>query len=428
MSAVQSERAILGAALRSSESLELVLSLCGPDDFTASDTIKLFSGILSVRKAGMPVNRATISDATKLPLEDLQEIARAGDGCEPAEIEAMAGAVAAASRGRQLASRLEQVAAKMRRGTSLDEALEEAGKAVQDAFGADLGRDADMLSGVRSVVTNVMDLVAGKTQPNLASTGLPSLDRKIVGLGARFYVVGARPGVGKTSLAVGWADHIVLSDPSAGAVIFHLEMTKEEAAQRLISKIAGVSSRSLETGIGSIKDGEPIPLNRKDLERIVAVPDAIPEGRYIVEDSKYSLQQIMAAARAHCLRMRRNGVKLRIIVVDYMQLVESGEKEGGMRKISRSLKKLSKELDCAVVGLTQLNRKCEERDDTRPKITDIRGEDGGGFIEQDANLILFIYRPDGATEAELIIAKQRNGGLGTVHVKYDGRTTNFYEQ
>jgi replicative DNA helicase len=428
LSALQSERAILGAALRSPESLELVLSVCGPDDFTAADTIRLFAGIQSVRKAGLPVNRATISDATKLPLEDLQEIARAGDGCEPAEIEAMASAVAAASRGRQLASRLEQVAAKMRRGSSLDEALEEAGRAVQDAFGADLGRDADMLSGVRSVVTNVMDLVAGKTQPNLASTGLPSLDRKIVGLGARFYVVGARPGVGKTSLAVGWADHIVLSDPNAGAVIFHLEMTKEEAAGRLISKIAKVSSRSLETGIGSLKDGEPVPLNSKDLERIVAVPDSIPEGRYIVEDSKYSLQQILAAARAHCLRMRRNGVKLRIIVVDYMQLVESGEKEGGMRKISRSLKKLSKELDCAVVGLTQLNRKCEERDDTRPKITDIRGEDGGGFIEQDANLILFIYRPDGATDAELIIAKQRNGAIGTVHVKYDGRTTNFYEQ
>lgn len=428
MSATQSERAILGAALRSPESLELVLSICKQDDFVAADTSRLFAGLVAVQKAGLPVNRATVSDTTKLPTEDLLEIVRAGEGHEPSEVEAMAHAVAGASRGRLLASRMELVAGKVRKGMSLSEALEEAGRALQDAYQGEDQTDTDMLSGVRDAVTSTMDLVSGKTRPNLASTGIASLDRKIAGLGARFYVVGARPGVGKTALCVGLLDHIVLSDPKAGGVVYHLEMTREEAAQRLIAKLADVSARSLETGVGSIKNGtEGVPLSHAAMTRIVAVPDQIPEGRYVVEDSKYSLQQILSSARAHALRMRRNGVKLRIIVVDYLQLVESGEKEGGMRKVSRELKKLSKELGCAVVGLTQLNRECAKRENSRPKITDIRGEDGGGFIEQDANVIIFIHREEDSEDAELIIAKQRNGPLGIVPLKYEGKTTTFYE-
>jgi replicative DNA helicase len=224
--------------------------------------------------------------------------------------------------------------------------------------------------------------------------------------------------MGKTSLAMNWAEHAALHSKITVAV-FSLEMPAQQLAMRLIASHGRINQQALRSG----------ELSKEDWARVNSAAHTLRDAKIVIDDSgSLSPQDLRNKAR----RIKREH-GLGLILVDYLQLMEvPGSKENrtnDIAQISRSMKTLAKELEVPVIALSQLNRGVEQRDNKRPRMADLR-ESGG--IEQDADLIAFIYRdevynedsPDKGT-AELIIAKQRNGPIGTVRTSFLGHLTRF---
>lgn len=268
------------------------------------------------------------------------------------------------------------------------------------------------------------------------STGLGDLDRRMGGLqNSDLVIVAARPGIGKTSLATGMAQHIARQ--GRPVAFFSLEMSSDQLATRVLSEMADVPSSSLRRG--GVGDDE--------FDRVIqAVRDLQSVPVYIDATGGLTIAQI--AMRARRLK-RTKGIQA--VFVDYLQIMGASGKRGASRvddvtEMSMGLKTLAKELDVPVVALSQLSRQVESRDDKRPRLSDLRDS---GAIEQDADVVLFIYREEfylagakpkeGSAEmfdwqaqmeaargkAELIIAKQRHGPTGTVDVRFNAATTHF---
>lgn len=251
------------------------------------------------------------------------------------------------------------------------------------------------------------------------STGFTELDRMTTGLHAGDLVILAgRPSMGKTSLALNIAEHVVLYERKAAAV-FSMEMPAEQLGLRMLSSFARIDMTRLRSG----------DLEDRDWDRLVSQGGLIREAPLYI-DQTGALSPLELRARARRMKMRHD---IQLIVVDYIQLMQvPGTRENRtneISEISRSLKALAKELEVPVIALSQLNRGVEQRDNKRPRMSDLR-ESGG--IEQDADLVMFIYRdevynkesPDKGT-AEIIIVKQRNGPLGTIRTAFLGQHTRF---
>ena len=255
------------------------------------------------------------------------------------------------------------------------------------------------------------------------STGFKDLDKKLQGLQkGDLIVVAGRPSMGKTSFAMNIAENILLDENNEGAVlIFSLEMPAASLTTRLLSSISKMNQQNVRSGM--LKDEELQNLF-KESERVVDLP------MFIEDSSILSPMELRAKAR-RLARQQKNGLSL--IVVDYLQLMQlplsSENRVNQISEISRSLKSLAKELGVPVVALSQLNRGVEQRPNKRPMMADLRDS---GAIEQDADVILFIYRDEvyneGSTEgnkAEIIIGKQRNGPTGVVNLTFLKEYTRF---
>jgi replicative DNA helicase len=251
------------------------------------------------------------------------------------------------------------------------------------------------------------------------STGFTELDRMTTGLHAGDLVILAgRPSMGKTSLALNIAEHVVLYE-GKGAAVFSMEMPAEQLGLRMLSSFARIDMSRLRSG----------DLEDRDWDRLVSQGGLIREAPLYI-DQTGALSPLELRARARRMKMRHD---IQLIVVDYIQLMQvPGTRENRtneISEISRGLKALAKELELPVIALSQLNRGVEQRDNKRPRMSDLR-ESGG--IEQDADLVMFIYRdevynkdsPDKGT-AEIIIVKQRNGPLGTIRTAFLGQHTRF---
>ncbi len=251
------------------------------------------------------------------------------------------------------------------------------------------------------------------------STGFTDFDKKTTGLHpGDLVIVAGRPSMGKTSFAMNIAEHAAIVDKKPVAV-FSMEMSADQLATRVLSSFGRINQERLRGG----------QLDDNDWSRLVSASALIREAPlYIDETGALSPLDLRARAR----RMTaRHGIKL--IVVDYLQLMQvpgsSDNRTNEISEISRNLKSLAKELNLPIIALSQLNRAVEQRDNKRPRMADLR-ESGG--IEQDADLVVFIYRdevynpqsPDRGT-AEILIAKQRNGPLGTVKTAFLGHFTRF---
>ncbi len=251
------------------------------------------------------------------------------------------------------------------------------------------------------------------------STGFVDLDAKTTGLHpGDLVILAGRPSMGKTSFALNVAEHVVLYEKKPAAV-FSMEMPAEQLALRMLSSFARIP-------MGRLRGGD---LDDRDWDRLVSQGGLIREAPLYIDETG-ALSPLELRARARRIKARHG---LGLIVVDYIQLMQvTGTKENRtneISEISRSLKALAKELEVPVIALSQLNRGVEQRDNKRPRMADLR-ESGG--IEQDADLVVFIYRdevynresPDAGT-AEIIIAKQRNGPLGVVKTAFLGEFTRF---
>jgi replicative DNA helicase len=254
------------------------------------------------------------------------------------------------------------------------------------------------------------------------STGLVDLDRMTAGLQqGELIIVAGRPSMGKTTLVMNMAEHVSLEEKKAVAV-FSMEMSGPQLAMRMIGSVGRVDQHQLRTGT----------FREDDWPRLVDAVGKLNEAQIYIDDTA-GLNVLELRSRARRLHRQCGGLSM--IVVDYLQLMSGtggGREENRateIAEISRSLKSLAKELKLPVVALSQLNRSVDARQDKRPMMSDLRES---GAIEQDADVILFIYRdevynptPENAGVAELIVAKQRNGPVGKVPLTFLGKFTRF---
>ena len=253
-------------------------------------------------------------------------------------------------------------------------------------------------------------------------TGYTEIDQKTSGLQpGDLVIIAGRPSMGKTALALNIAEHVAVKK-ALPVVVFSMEMSASQLATRVLGSIARVDHHKMRTG----------KLNDEEWSALTEAMGKLHEAPISIDETgAMTALEVRARARR---QWRRYG-KLGLIVIDYIQLMEASTKgehrAGEVAEISRSLKAMAKELDCPVVALSQLNRAVDSRPDKRPNMSDLRES---GAIEQDADVILFIYReavynhdlsPEEAAIAEVIIGKQRNGPIGLVPLTFLGRYTRF---
>jgi len=268
-------------------------------------------------------------------------------------------------------------------------------------------------------VKRVEEMYRSDTALTGLATGFSSFDDKTSGLQkSDLIIIAGRPSMGKTSFAMNLAENAALHNENSVAV-FSMEMPGEQLALRMMSSLGRIDSHSLRTG----------KLDDHDWPRLISSVNMLSKAKLFIDDSA-ALTPTELRARTRRLK-REHGLDL--VIVDYLQLMQVGgsseNRATEISEISRSLKALAKELQVPIVALSQLNRSVEQRPDKRPVMSDLRES---GSIEQDADVILFIYRdevynPESADKgtAEIIIRKQRNGPIGTVRLSFLGQYTRF---
>ena len=278
---------------------------------------------------------------------------------------------------------------------------------------------------IRQVVLNALDRIEKASKSKGTVTGIPTgfidLDYKLSGLQpSDLILVAARPSMGKTAFVLNIAQYVAFKKDRATA-IFSLEMSKEQLVNRLFSLESQVDAQALRTG--NMKDS--------DWEKLIEGAGIIGKSKLIIDDTPgISVSELRSKCRKYKLE---HGLDL--IIIDYLQLMtgsvgkRSESRQQEISEISRSLKGLARELNVPVIALSQLSRAVESRPDKRPMLSDLRES---GAIEQDADVVMFIYRDEYYNkdseykkQAEIIIAKQRNGPVGTVHLPWLGESTQF---
>ena len=280
---------------------------------------------------------------------------------------------------------------------------------------------------IQSILATSFEQLEKNSKTSSDVTGLPTgftdLDKITSGLQkSDLIILAARPSMGKTALALNLAKYVATKSDNKGAVlVFSLEMSKEQLATRMLSSEAKVDSNKLRTG----------NLEAEDWDKLAMATDVLSGCPVYINDTPGLTPHELSSISKQLHKETEHGVSL--IVVDYLQLMRSSRpnvpREQEISEISRTMKGLAKELNIPVVALSQLNRSLESRSDKRPQLSDLRES---GAIEQDADIILFIYRDEVYNEdspdkgiAELLISKHRNGATGTVRLVFLGKYVSF---
>ncbi|MFV0526341.1 MAG: replicative DNA helicase [Acidimicrobiales bacterium] len=425
---LRAEESVLGAMLLSREAIAEVVEVLEPDHFYKPAHGHLYDAIISLYGSGEPVDAVTVAD----------ELKRAGLLDEiggPAVLLDFQATTPAISNAAHYAKIVEEHALLRRLILVSNEIAEDAysvpddvEQAVDDAesrvFEVAQRRVTDTTKAIRDLLPANLDRIEmlydrGESITGL-STGYLDLDEKLAGLQPNaLYVVGARPAMGKTAFALGMAANSAMKDQRP-VLIFTLEMGQLELSQRLLCSDALVDS-------GRVKTGR---LDESEWNRITHAVGRLAEAPIFIDDNAHTtVMDIRAKAR----RLKSRQGDLGMVIVDYIQLM-SGRSSAESRQvevseISRNLKILARELEAPVVALAQLNRGLEQRTDKRPMLSDLRES---GSLEQDADVVLFLYRdevyddasPDKGV-AEVLIAKHRNGPTGKVRLAFRGQYTRF---
>ncbi len=424
---LESERAVVGCCIKNPEGAEYVTAEVEAKDFYDDTACKLFSSIKALVDDGLEVNRVSVSERSGISLAQVDEHADRAAGITPAQLKTLLAEIGRTSALRAIYDVCGQTRDVIGKDTKLEEVLEhlEHGLYKGDRTGANEAKDGgDALYGALEAFRARL---AGGGGPEI-STGIKALDKAIIGLrSGKNIIIAGRPGMGKTALADSIRRNVLDPDKQQGqllgAIQFSLEMEAEELADREIASQAEVNLRK----ILAAKD-----ISEEELRRINDVERRVADlrSRWFIDDRTYSISGIRRRARIVSQRMAREGVKVGVVILDYIQLAgENGDgREQSVAAISRGCKLMAKELGCTVLALSQLNRACESRDDRRPLLADLRES---GSIEQDADAVIFVYREHQynadvpASEAELLIRKQRSGPTGTVRVAFNEKTASF---
>lgn len=281
------------------------------------------------------------------------------------------------------------------------------------------GEQKNMEELVSNVIIEIEQATRKKGEINGLRTGFKNLDYMLTGLhGGELIIIAARPGMGKTAFVLNIAHHIAIREKT-GVAIFNLEMTAEQLVTRLMAVDSMVESGHMKTG--DISDSEWGKL-LESTQNLNTAP------LYIDDNSSITIAEL----RTKCRKLKQTK-NIGLIVIDYLQLMNSTGKVESRQlfiaEVSRALKSLAKELNVPIIALSQLNRAVDTRQDHRPTLADLRES---GAIEQDADVVMFIYRDDEYNKesekpgvAEIIVAKQRNGSTGTAELAWIGKYTKF---
>jgi len=423
---------VLGGLLLDNSTWDSIADRLRGEDFYRRDHQLIFTGIAELSARAEPSDAVTLAEylAAKGQADETGGLAYlaglARDTPTAANIRAYADIVRERSLLRQLIRVSGQVAASAydSEGRTATELVDEAERRVFEI--AEQGRRSGSgFVAIREVLGATIDrldmLHQNQGQLTGVSTGYHDLDRMTAGLQpGDLIVVAGRPSMGKTTFALNIAENAAISTGTPVA-IFSMEMSREQLSMRMISSLGRVDQSHLRTG----------NFGDEDWARINSAIAQMKTAPIFIDDSA-GLTPTEVRARARRLQ-RENKGKLGLIVVDYLQLMQvAGTKENRateISEISRSLKALAKELHAPVVALSQLNRGVEQRTDKKPVMSDLRES---GAIEQDADLIIMIYReevyePETPRKgiADIIVTKQRNGPTGEVHLTFLGKYTRF---
>jgi len=427
---IDAEQAVLGGLMLDEHAWERIADKLGEEDFYRKDHRLIFRAIGDLASKNQPCDAVTLGEWFESSgLADevggvAYVIQLANATPSAANILAYAGIVREKSVLRQLIEAGTQIVGDgfQPEGRKSEEILAEAEQRVFHI--AETGaRGKKSYVEMRAAVHEAFQILSRRYESKDAVTGLATgfadLDEMTSGLQpADLIIVAARPSMGKTALAVNMAEHAALKSRKAVA-IFSMEMSASQLAFRLISSLGRIDQQHLRNG----------DLAEEDWPRVTSAITLLSDTKILIDDTP-ALSP--AELRARARRMKRQ-YDLGLIVVDYLQLMAvPGNKENRATEISeitRGLKALAKELNIPVIALSQLNRSLEQRTDKRPVMADLRES---GAIEQDADVILFIYRDEYYDKesadkglAEIIIGKQRNGPVGTVKLTFLGRYTRF---
>ena len=426
-SSIEAEQSVIGAMLMDAEAIEVAMELLSEEDFYAHQNGVLFTTITEMHQKGMAVDSVTLQTRLRemnLPLEIYGNgaiLALLDRVVTSANIKTYAGIVAEKSRRRKVIRMGEGIAASgYAQELETEEILNQAEKKIFEIS----QRNTGGFVPIRQIVLDALEKIekASYVKGNVTglATGFTDLDNMTSGFQqSDLILIAARPSMGKTALVLNIAQHLVHKENRCVA-IFSLEMSKEQLTNRLFSMESHVDSQKIRTG----------SLTDQEWEALIESASHLGESRLIIDDTPAITP---AQMRSKCRKYKMEyGVDM--VIVDYLQLMESGTKKGDSKQqeiadISRALKTIARELQIPVVALSQLSRAVESRPTHRPMLSDLRES---GAIEQDADVVMFIYRddyynPDSEKKgiAEVIIAKQRNGPIGTVELSWQPALTKF---
>ena len=425
---VEAEQAVLGSMLIDARCVPEVIEALKPEDFYLRQNREIYETIYSMFNFSVTIDPVTVLDymrrggvydenTSRNYLLQLMEITPTA-----ANVMEYVGILKDKSLLRRISETAGALTAMVQEGTGTGQEVLEA--AEQRIYAIRQGRSVQGLEHISSVILSVYDRLAELSASDSAvpglSTGLPDLDMAIAGLNkSDLILLAARPGMGKTSFALNMLLHAGKFSGKT-VVFFSLEMSREQLCMRLISGESFVDNKKLVTG----------RLNEEDWQRIAAASAALNKTQILIDDNP---MLSVADMNAKCRRVDNLG----LVIIDYLQLMTSAggsARQGENRQqivsdISRALKIMAKELNVPVVCLSQLSRGPESRSDKRPMLSDLRES---GAIEQDADIVMFLYRDDYYNDdsenhnlAECIIAKNRHGETRTVELQWLPEYTTF---
>lgn len=423
----EAEQSVLGSVLSSPQAVGEACEILGADDFFFTQNKEIYSCVLELFNGNTPVDIVTVSD--KLNQHD--------------KLDAVGGVpylsslvLSVPTTGNvEYYARIVKDKATLRRLIYATQGVMSMAYDEQDATERIIDRAEQLVLDISSNkdqsdivhISEIMetaydDMVQNSLTKGTVtgiSTGFNYINNSTGGLhGGELIIIAGRPGMGKSSFAVNIAEHAAIND-NVTVAIFNLEMSKSMIVNRIICSQALVDSQN-------VRRGEFQP---EDWQQICSVIDKLSGAPIYIDDSS---SITVSEIRAKCRRLKQTK-NLGLVVIDYLQLMQSSKKTDNRQQeiseISRSLKVLAKELDVPVIALSQLSRTSESRSDKRPMLSDLRES---GAIEQDADLVMFLYRDDYYNKesaekniAEVIIAKQRSGSTGTIKLGWQGRYTKF---
>ncbi|MGN0166545.1 MAG: replicative DNA helicase [Acetatifactor sp.] len=424
---VEAEQSVIGSMIMDREAIVVASELISGDDFYNKQYGILFETMVELNDAGSPVDLVTLQNRLKekdVPpevssLEFVRELITAVP--TSANIKYYANIVAEKSTLRKLIRLNEEIANTCyAEKESLEYILDDTEKRV---FQLVQKRTTDDFVPIRQIVMNAMDKIETAAKNKGSVTGIPTgfidLDYRTAGMQpSDLILVAARPSMGKTAFELNLAQYMAFKK-NLTVALFSLEMSKEQLVNRMFSLESSVDAQKLRIG----------QLNDQEWERLIESAGTIGKSNLIIDDTPgISIAELRSKCRKY--KLEHN---LAIIMIDYLQLMSgSGRSESRQQEISdisRSLKALARELNVPVVALSQLSRAVEQRPDHRPMLSDLRES---GAIEQDADVVMFLYRDDYYNHdspdkgiSEVIIAKQRNGPIGTVKLAWLPEYTKF---